>query len=338
MDYVKLLDELTTYVYEKEWFEFKSNMKTSHEIGEYISAISNSAALFGKKEGYLVWGINDKWDENEQIHKPEGTKFNPDGNAEHNEPLKHYLERLIKPNVSLEFIEIIYKNERVIVLTIGASKTIPTSFDGKRYIRIGSSKEDITKFPEKESQLFYVLREGIPTISNKESNYQELSFNKLFGYYGSKGIILKKDTFKKNLGLLTANGKYNILAQLLSDNSHVPLRVSIFDGVDKASNLFSVREFGYNCLLYTLDELLRYGDVLNIIQADERNRVVERKEVPLFDSKAFNEAIINAVLHNKWVDGNEPMISVFSNRISYCYFILLLSCIKCYNVLELFYI
>ena len=29
----------------------------------------------------------------------------------------------------------------------------------------------------------------------------------------------------------------------------------------------------------------------------------------------LREAIINAVLHNRWVDGNEPMISVFSDRI-----------------------
>lgn len=119
----------------------------------------------------------------------------------------------------------------------------------------------------------------------------------------------------KNLGLKNEEGEYNILAQLLSDNSHIPLRVSIFDGKTKGSNLFSVREFGNNCLLYTLDELLRYGDVLNIIQADETDRVVERKEVPLFDNKAFREAIINAVLHNRWVEGNEPMISVFSDRI-----------------------
>lgn len=27
------------------------------------------------------------------------------------------------------------------------------------------------------------------------------------------------------------------------------------------------------------------------------------------------EAIINAFLHNKWVDGNEPMVTVFSDRI-----------------------
>ena len=79
--------------------------------------------------------------------------------------------------------------------------------------------------------------------------------------------------------------------------------------------LFSVREFGNDCLLYSLDELLRYGYVLNLIQADETDRVVERKEVPLFDNKAFREAVINAVLHNKWVEGNEPMISVFSDRI-----------------------
>ena len=111
------------------------------------------------------------------------------------------------------------------------------------------------------------------------------------------------------------NGEYNLLAQLLSDNSHFPLRVSIFEGETKGSNLFSVREFGNNCLLYTLDEVLRYADVLNLIQTDESKRVVERPEIPLFDNKAFREAIINATLHNLWISGNEPMISVFSNRI-----------------------
>ena len=64
-----------------------------------------------------------------------------------------------------------------------------------------------------------------------------------------------------------------------------------------------------------MDEVLRYGDVLNIIQADETNRIVERKDVPLFDNDAFREAIINAFLHNKWVEGNEPMITVLSDRI-----------------------
>ena len=28
-------------------------------------------------------------------------------------------------------------------------------------------------------------------------------------------------------------------------------------------------------------------------------RVIEQNEIPLFDNKAFREAVINAVLHNK---------------------------------------
>lgn len=122
-------------------------------------------------------------------------------------------------------------------------------------------------------------------------------------------------TFEKNLGLRNKDGEYNLLAQLLSDNSHFLLRVSIIEGETKGSDLFSVREFGNNCLLYTLDEVLRYADVLNLVQADESERVAERPETPLFDNKAFREAIINAILHNLWISGNEPMISVFLNRI-----------------------
>ena len=170
-------------------------------------------------------------------------------------------------------------------------------------------------YPKREIELFKILDGRTETIETVPAKYQELTFQKLFGYYGSKGIVLNQKTFIKNLGLKTEEGEFNILAQLLSDNSHFPLRVSIFDGETKGSNLFSVREFGNDCLLYSLDELLRYGDVLNLIQADETDRVVERKEVPLFDNKAFREAVINAVLHNKWVEGNEPMISVFSDRI-----------------------
>ena len=95
----------------------------------------------------------------------------------------------------------------------------------------------------------------------------------------------------------------------------MPIRVAIFSGKTKADNMYSVREFGNQCLLYSLDEVLRYGDVLNIIQADETDRVVERKEVPLFENDAFREAVINAFVHNLWVSGNEPMLTVFSDRI-----------------------
>ncbi len=305
----KDLELMLSYKYEKEWYEFKTNFKNDEEIGEYISALSNSAAYYGKRNGYIIWGIDDK------THEIVGTNFDYDKDTMHNEPLKHFLARNIRPSLPFEFHKIEIKGKKLVVLEISAAKSIPTDWRGIRYIRIGSSKEKISKYPEREIYLFHVLHDGIPTITNTKSEYQDLTFNKLKVYYASKGISLTDKTFKKNLHLLTSDGAYNIQAQLLSDNSHKPLRVAIFDGETKASNLFSIREFGFNCLLYSLDELLRYGDVLNIIQADERDRIVERKEVSLFENEAFREALINAILHNKWIEGNEPMISVFSNRI-----------------------
>lgn len=303
-----IVNELRAYDSEREWFEFKENWFEAKALGEYISALSNSAAYEGKETAYFVWGINDN------THEIVGTRFNPNQNI-NGEPLKHFLARQIFPNVDFRFDEISMGNRRVVVLSIPKAKTIPTAYADERFIRIGSSKEKLRKYPEKESFLFSILREGFPTIENTESEYQNPTFEKLKIYYGAKGINLNLTQYKNNLGFYTANGKYNILAQLLSDNSHIPVRVAIFSGTSKADNMYAVREFGNQCLLYSLEEVLRYGDVLNIIQADETNRVVERNEVPLFDNDAFREAIINAFLHNKWVEGNEPMITVYSDRI-----------------------
>lgn len=308
MDVKQIVLDLCSFNDEQEWFEFKENWYQPEALGEYVSALSNAAAFHYKKYAFFVWGVND------ETHEIVGTAFNQ-YSSYNQEPYQNFLARNLLPSINFSFEETEIEGKRVVVLIIPAATEIPTAFKEKRYIRIGSSKCNIKDYPKREIELFKRLDGRMETIETIPSRYQELTFQKLFGYYGSKGIVLNQQTFIKNLGLKTDEGEFNILAQLLSDDSHIPLRVSIFDGETKGSNLFSVREFGNNCLLYSLDELLRYGDVLNIIQADEKDRVVERKEVPLFDNKAFREAIINAVLHNKWTTGNEPMISVFSDRI-----------------------
>ena len=45
---------------ETEWVEFKLNQSDPQEIGEYISALSNSAALHHEINGYIVWGIENR--------------------------------------------------------------------------------------------------------------------------------------------------------------------------------------------------------------------------------------------------------------------------------------
>ena len=303
-----IINDLISHRYEEEWFEFKLNWFEPHALGEYISALSNSAALSGHDYGYFLWGIEN---DSHQVH---GTDFDFHREIK-GEPLQHYLARQLKPDIGFSFHEMSLNGKRIVILVIPAAEKTPLMFDRNRYIRIGSSKVNLLDYPERESQLFNILRNGQPTIDNTESEYQDLTFGKLFVYYESKGIPLNKRKFESNLGFLTKEGKYNILAQLMSDNSHIPIRFSLFTGSTKASTMYSVMEFGNTCLLYSLDDVLRYGRVLNIPQADERNRIVERKEVMLFNEEAFREAVINAFVHNRWIDGNAPMFSGFSNRI-----------------------
>lgn len=303
-----IVNDLRSFEKEAEWFEFKENWYEPDALGEYISALSNAAAFIGRREAFFVWGVED------ETHEIVGTKFNYDCDVR-GEPLKHYLERQLMPDLNFIFREDAINGKRVVVLIVPAAKNVPTSYRRVRYIRIGSSKERLDKYPERESYLFTVLRNGFPTIENREADYQDLTFERLLTYYNIKGVKLNPKTFKKNLGLLTADGKYNVMAQLLSDNSHIPIRVAIFSGKSKADPLYSVREFGYQCILYSLEEILQYSDVLNLVQADETERVLVRKDIPLFDRNVYRETVVNAFLHNHWISGNEPMFTVFSDRI-----------------------
>ena len=289
---IDLLENLLTYNDEYEWLDFKENWFNKDEIGEYISAIANGAALCGKEFGFIVWGIKDKTKE------IVGTTINFDKDID-NEPYKHYLARNLSLKISFEIKENEYQGKRIVILIVSQSKSLITTFKGEGYIRIGSSKEKISKYPEWGMRLSNTLINGYPTIVNIASpDYaQELTFEKLFMYYGAKGIGLKPDTFEKNLKLRNKDNKYNVMAYILSDQNEIPVRVSVFSGIDKTAPLYSVKEFGNTCILYSMDKILEYGDAINIIQADERNRISERKDVALFDYEAYHEAILNAFIH-----------------------------------------
>ena len=54
-----LVRQLIALPKETEWVEFKHNNADPGEIGEYISALSNSATLHGKQCAYVLWGVDD---------------------------------------------------------------------------------------------------------------------------------------------------------------------------------------------------------------------------------------------------------------------------------------
>lgn len=309
-DYYNILENLLSFKEEFEWLDFKENWFSKDEIGQYISAISNGAALCGKEYGYMVWGVNDK------TKQVVGTTISFDKDID-GEPYKHYLSRKLNPSIPFITENINYHGKNIVLLVIPSAKNVKTTYDKISYIRIGSSKEKLDKYPEWDMKLNNILQNGLPTIVNTPApNYaQELTFEKLFMYYAANGIALRNETFEKILKLKTKNNEYNIMAYILSDQNSIPIRVSVFSGIDKTAPLFSVKEFGNTCIMYSMDKILKYGDAINIIQADERNRISERRDIELFNYEAFHEAVLNAFIHNKWLILNAPAISVFIDRI-----------------------
>src|SRR5438093_10455022 len=132
--FVSLIKELCKLPDETEWVEFKVNVAEPKEIGEYLSALSNSAALAGKAFGYLVWGVNDRG------HEIVGTRFAPVREKIGNEKLENWLLRLLAPKIHFRFSEVTVNELRIVLLEVERAVRYPVQFQGQEFIRVGSYK------------------------------------------------------------------------------------------------------------------------------------------------------------------------------------------------------
>ncbi len=304
----KIIKDLIERKNEEEWFEFKENWYNPQQLGTYISAISNVAAVFGKKEGYFVWGINDT------THDIVGTNF--DYNVSYKSvPLKNYLASKLNPSIAFQFYEIKINNKRVVILVIPKANKVPTSFEKIRYYRIGSSKINLENHPEREGELWQALNNGYPTMVNTISPIQNLTFVQLKQYYLSKNIAFNDSNYQTNLHLLNEDNKYNMLGCYLADNGEIPVRVAIFSGGTKSSKLFSVKEFGYESLISVIDRIIAYANTINIPKAEFNFENGTRNDTYMFDQDSFNEAVKNAFIHNSWLRRVAPLITFYDNRV-----------------------
>lgn len=102
-----LVRELAKLPDETEWVEFKCNNKQPQMIGEYISALSNSAALCERPKAYLVWGVED------ETHKIVGTEFQYCKMKKGNEELEAWLSRMLSPRINFRFLRFRWRKERL---------------------------------------------------------------------------------------------------------------------------------------------------------------------------------------------------------------------------------
>ena len=148
-DLTALLDRLRAEPRETEWLEFKANRYEPQVLGEYLSALANSACLLGMPRGYPVFGIEDG------SHAVVGTGFDPQaekGKGEQLLPL--WLSRGLQPNVGFEIHAFVYHGKRVVLFEVHPAFDRPVKFYGTAYVRDGTSKTELAKYPEKERAIW----------------------------------------------------------------------------------------------------------------------------------------------------------------------------------------
>lgn len=144
-----LLNRLLSEPHETEWLEFKENHYEPQILGEYLSALANAAGIAGKPRGYLIFGVQD------QTHAVVGTQFDPHSvKAKGNQDLLLWLTMGLQPNVGFEVYVLAHPNGRVVFFEIGPAWDQPVKFYGKPFIRVGTSKTELQKHPEKERALW----------------------------------------------------------------------------------------------------------------------------------------------------------------------------------------
>lgn len=325
-DYLNgLVTELRKLPAETGWVEFKHNNDNPEDIGEYISALSNTAALHGKANGYLVWGIRDG------THEVAGTAFRPAQSKKGNEDLENWLVRLLNPRINFRFHELVHEGQPVVLLEIPRASSKPVQFQGIEYIRVGSYRQKLKDHPEKERELWRVFDTTLfedMIASEHATDEAVLALLDYPRYFELLEQPLPADRNKilarlQDDRMIRANqgGGWDITnlgAMLFAKNldsfhglARKAVRVIVYEGKGR---LQTVREqVGRKGYASGFEGLIEFVNALL-----PRNEVIGkaiRKDVPMYPEPAIRELVPNALIHQDFaITGAGPMIEIFSDR------------------------
>ncbi|MCC7173316.1 MAG: putative DNA binding domain-containing protein [Planctomycetes bacterium] len=311
---------------ETEWVEFKVDNANPVEMGQYISALANSAALLQKPRGYIAWGIEDI------SRRLVGTSFEPRRAKCGNEDLENWLTRSLEPQIAFRFHEGVVDDIRIVVLEVDSAHSQPVRFKGEGFIRVGSYKKKLKDHPEKERQLWHQLgstsfESGIAAhrLSGDEV-LQRLAFTSYFDLLKlplppDRDAILAAleadELVKRSLG-----GSWsitNVGAVLFAKD------LGRFDGL-RRKVVRIVQYAGKGRVVTTREQVVSTGYatgfealVQNIVAVLPTNEVIEqalRKSMPMFPPIVVREVAANALIHQDFVVGGAgPMIEIFDDRV-----------------------
>ena len=323
---IRLLTSLRALPHETEWVEFKHNDAEPEETGEYISALSNSAALLGKEAGYIVWGIEN------QTHKVVGTSFKPHNRKVKGQELESWLVQHLTPRVHFHIYEFESDGLPVVLFEICPANHTPVRFGDTEFIRVGSYKKKLREFPEKERALW---QRFFHTPFEKGIAKRNVSEDEVLA-------LLEYPKYFEMAGLALPANKQGILERLKVELFIIERGGDQFDISNLGAVLFAKRLSDFDLLARKCVRVIRYKGVNRIETVKEkpgvkgyasgfegligyindqlpRNEVIGRalrKEVPMYPEPAIRELVPNALIHQDFsITGTGPMVEIFDDRL-----------------------
>lgn len=326
-DYLQhLIRELAALPKETEWLEFKESNANPQDIGEYISAISNSAALLGKQRGYIVWGVRN------DDHSIIGTSFRPSAEKKGNEELENWLAVGLKPSINFRIYEGTVNGQAVALFEIPAAAHTPVRFGDFEYIRVGSYKKRLRDHPEKERQLWAILSVGSFEIEIAHAGaapadiialLDHASFFALLGQQQppTSDAVVRRFV-EEDLLVARPDGLYdirNVAAILFARDlsafgrlGRKAVRVVTYEGNGRTSTLRErTEQAGY---APAFRPLLEYIDT----QIPRREKIEHglRTDQRTYPEDTIREPLGNALIHQDFsMTGVGPLVEIFSDRI-----------------------
>jgi len=322
----RLVEHLRSLPRETEWVEFKHNNADPQEIGEYISALSNGAALHRQDRAFLVWGIEDG------SHNLLGTTFRPRSAKKGNEELENWLSHQLTPPVDFRIHEGEVNGLHVAVFEIHPASHQPISFSGAEFIRVGSYKRRLKEFPEKERALWAIFAEkpfdtslavaAVPSndvlaLIDYTSCFRMLSIplpdnrQAVLERLGAERIILPQpgDRFDiTNVGAILFAADLRRFDRL----SRKAPRVVIYQGDNRTQTVKEHVEYRGYALGF--ESLIAY--VNDQLPQNEQLGQALRRQVRLYPEVAIRELVANALIHQDFnIAGTGPMIELFPARL-----------------------
>lgn len=323
-----LLADLCRQPSETEWLEFKENKAVAQDIGEYISALSNSAALADRAFAYLVWGVRDG------DHAVVGTTVAPESMKVGNEDLVPWLTRLLEPQILFRFRTVhTGADVRAVILEITAARDSPVRFAGVEYIRVGSTKRKLAAHPERERELWNRSRREVFERAVARNRVREDEISTLLDH-AAYFDLLKAPLPPTRAGILTYFEKdglvvrdttgwaiTNLGALLFAKNiadfptvSRKQARVVRYRGRNRVHAERS--HDGVKGYANGFEGLIEYIDTL--LPREERIGAAFRTDEPVYPDLAVRELVANMLIHQDFsVSGAGPMVEIFDDRVEF---------------------